>query len=81
MQAKMGSQDNTGKAAYFSSRSLLRSRKYKRGGKKEVVRPKMVKKANTEPQPRPCDTDGLLASSLHTVKKGCLPGPAVDHSV
>lgn len=31
--AKLESQDNSGKAAYFPSRSLLRSRKYKRGRK------------------------------------------------
>lgn len=45
--AKLGSQDNSGKAAYFSSRHVWRSRKNKRE-KKAVVRPKMVTKANTE---------------------------------
>lgn len=73
--AKTKSQDNSGKSAYFSSRSFGRSRKYKRGGGEEVVKPKMVKKAKIElPSTRaplgPCITDGLLASSPRSVKRG-----------
>lgn len=72
--AKLGSQDNSGKASYFSSRHFWRSRSNKRE-RKEVVRPKMVRKANTELLPTQCPTctawyrDGLLASSPHSGKR------------
>lgn len=46
--AKLGSQDNSGKATYFSSRYLWRARKNKKE-KKEAVRPNMVRTANPEP--------------------------------
>lgn len=72
--AKLGSQDNSGKAACFSSRHLWRSRNNKRE-KKEVARPKRVKKATMElpsPQSPTCTTwyrDGVLPSSPHSVKR------------
>lgn len=71
--AKLGSQDNSGKATYFSSRRLWRSRKNKKE-KKEAVRPKIAKTANPEPlNPEPPHApwyrDGLLASRPHSVKR------------